>query len=194
MWSGWRWPQRCRALFASVISISGRIRGDAGKTGGRPKCMSGRQLARTGPASAPATPPGICSKPKSPSRAERRRCPASVAGCLHRQPGRALFERTAALCLEALKGAGRHGCRPRFDSHGAAGAVKRPVFRAPPWGKRTKDDRRPARPGAGQSNGAMTCVLTSNPHPEEARSAVSKGEARKFAASHRPSSFETRFL
>jgi hypothetical protein len=47
----------------------------------------------------------------------------------------ALNQHAAALCLEALKGMGRRGYRPRFDTHGAAGAVNRPAFRTSLLGK-----------------------------------------------------------
>jgi hypothetical protein len=159
MWSGWRWPQRCRTWGAS------RRRGkDAGIRADGPSACPGSSLHERDKRRHQRRLLGHVSKPQNPSRAERRRCPASVAGCLHRQPGRALFERTAALCLEALKGAGRHGCRPRFDSHGAAGAVKRlSVPHVPSWenGRETTEDRRALEPD--KSNGAMTHVLNRSP-------------------------------
>ena len=56
--SGMRWPQRCRAPDTCrrflILAADGA---DAGATGGRPKCMSGRQLARTGARLAPVTNP-----------------------------------------------------------------------------------------------------------------------------------------
>ena len=48
--SGLRWPPRCRTLGmpSGAFLLTEEEGTDAGNTGGRPKCMSGRQLARTG--------------------------------------------------------------------------------------------------------------------------------------------------
>ena len=48
--SGMRWPPRCRTLgmLSGALLLIAEEGIDAGNTGGRPKCMSGRQLARTG--------------------------------------------------------------------------------------------------------------------------------------------------
>ena len=50
-----------------------------------------------------------------------------MAGCLNRQPRRVLFKSMQLPC--AIKAQDAVGVDMRFDTRGAAGAVKRPVFR-----------------------------------------------------------------
>ena len=148
--SGWRWPQRCRTL-----SVSGfpEACGRENRRNGRTAQVHVRATVRTnGKASAEATPPGTCSKPKSPSRAERRRLPASVAGCLHGQPRRCSYEQRLA-CASAQVAMCVTGC---VDAHGAAGAVNRPCVPHAPSGE--TEAKKTGLPRAGQRTGVMTRV------------------------------------
>jgi hypothetical protein len=115
--------------------------------------------------------------------------PASGAGCLReakieRWPRRC-FRAAAALCFKHRAPGVPIACRYTWRR----GRGETPGVPHAPMGDTEKGMS--GFPRAGQRTEAMMRDSTSNPHPEEARSAVSKDEGRELAASHRPASFET---
>ena len=141
------------AAFGSQDPRSGARGRQPATTGGRPKCMSGRQLARTGTRRHKRRLLGHAASRKVHPRAERRRVPASVAGCLDRTaaPPYAL---TSSGCSVLRH---RAPCVPIGVSaaHGAAGAVKHPVVpHAPSGEEETREDRRALEPDKNRGDDA----------------------------------------
>ena len=163
----------------------GRVRGsadprrrtgtDAGATGGRSKCMSGRQLARTGARRRQRQPLGHAASRKVHSRAERRRRSASEA-----RFSSTIFGVGLGHCPCAAKAAcGLPACQTHA---GAAGAVKRPVVPHAPTGE--EGTRRPASPGAGREHGAMTRVCRSPDEAQRNPGCLVASQLPDFAALH----------
>src|SRR5436190_14043228 len=136
-----------------------------------PSACPGNSLHERGRVGGTA-PPGTCSKPQSPSRAERRakylllwraaferrKSKVALPGALHEQ---------RVACASC---AGRQVCRLRVDIPGAAGAVKRPGVPYAPSGE--TESKETGFPRAGQRTEAMTRDYTSVPQPEERREAT----------------------
>ena len=123
-------------------------------SGGRFKCVSGRQSARTRRRVDKSDNSwGHAADRSNPSRAERRRLPASVAGCSNKQPRRLLLPRSSGCPVP--HGAGRHVLHRRVATHGAAGAAKRPAFRTPLRGPRKAKKAKEVRlaPGRAKNRG-----------------------------------------
>ena len=164
--AGCGWPLRCRTPnLVEGRDILERTGTDAGATGGRSKCMSGRQLARTGARRRKRQPLGHGANREIHSRAERRRRTASEAR----------FSSTIyGVGLDHCPCAAKAACgMPASKQCGRRGRGETPCRSARPFGqgKATGDRRTPSRTG----RGAMTCVWASaeprthhlNPHPEE---------------------------
>jgi hypothetical protein len=144
-------PLRCRALSPRGLRMerpgAAEIEAiDADASGGRSKCMSGRQSARTRHVSAKATIPGDMQQAEKSIRV--------------RNAGEDLLP--SARFGSAIFGAGLDhrscaiGMRAARSNAGAAGAALRPVVPHAPSGETDEQDDR--LPQAGQTTGAMTRV------------------------------------
>ena len=135
------WAFRVGGAPVEARQLRGSERTMTRRRGGRPKDPAMRRCPAFSQGTRRRGAAGSC-KPIKPSRAERRRFLRA----------RLLF----AVCCSTSSRChvpGKH-MMPRGHPRGAAGAVKRPVFRTPLRGVE-EDIRasRPARPGAGQNMG-----------------------------------------
>src|SRR5215470_2016176 len=138
--AGCGWPPRCRALDADDLEIrSTRTGADAGNTGGRSKCMSGRQLARTGRV-------GASDNPRDMEQAAK--------SIRVRNAGVELLPRlfVFAVCFAHTEAM----CSHIVFAHGAAGAVKRPVVPHALSGQGRQEET--GKPCGRSEHGVMTCV------------------------------------
>src|ERR687895_450022 len=124
-------------------------------SGGRFKCVSGRQSARTRRRVDKSDNSwGHAADRSNPSRAERRRLPASVAGCSNKQPRRLLLLKEQRLPCASRRRApcGAPACRNTWRR----GRGETPGVPHAPWGPEGKEGKGSAAcPGPSEEQGRL---------------------------------------